>query len=315
LKRKIICFIFFIILVLTLVPTLNADSFTKNIDKKNIEDDWYYLPSYSNYCPNGLPDFDQRQDDTWKSDLTWSFCGPTALADIIWWFDSKHSDSNGKPGDGFDNYSLVKNYNPPGEPNPGPNFDDHNFNNINDLLTSWNSSPDNGELIEKLATYVDIYWHKIPFLFVSGTDRFQMTYGAKNWIKDAGLEHKYKVENIFKPSFSLINNRLRKNNGIVLKLGYCISRIGIFFPILFGHYVAVAGINSNGFIAISDPEWDIKNPCNDTTLHNDASIVSHDEYQISYDTPFPSISSWWIPNFERHRRVIIMAAIIISEIE
>jgi hypothetical protein len=58
---------------------------------------WYYLPAYPNYAPQGLPDFDQRQDN-WRSNEgiwrfvggVWCFCGPTSLADIFWWFDSKH---------------------------------------------------------------------------------------------------------------------------------------------------------------------------------------------------------------------------------
>ena len=61
-------------------------------------DDWYFLPSYPNYSPNGLPDFDQRQDASWRTNFSWSFCGPAALADILWWFDSKNSDPNGFAG-------------------------------------------------------------------------------------------------------------------------------------------------------------------------------------------------------------------------
>jgi hypothetical protein len=44
---------------------------------------WYYLPSYPNYSPSGLPDFDQRQNSTWKRGFIWSFCGPVALANIF----------------------------------------------------------------------------------------------------------------------------------------------------------------------------------------------------------------------------------------
>jgi hypothetical protein len=86
-------------------------------------------------------------------------------------------------------------------------------------------------------------------------------------------------------------------------------------PLIFGHYVAVAGVNSNGYIAISDPEWDITNETDDPTLHNDPSIVSHDIYKIDNSPPFPKISRWWIPEFERHRRVLVLGAVIISEIE
>ena len=53
----------------------------------------------------------------------------------------------------------------------------------------WHSNP-------KL-NYVNIFWYKIPLLSVGGTDRYHLTNGLKNWIKDAGLEKDYKVENIF----------------------------------------------------------------------------------------------------------------------
>jgi hypothetical protein len=280
---------------------------------ENMED-WYFLPGYPNYSPSGMPDFDQRQDATWRTNFSWSFCGPAALADILWWFDSKNSDPEGFVGDGVDKYALVHNFNPPGKPDPGPFFDDHNFNNVNDIDTSWKKYSNSGELIEQIASYVDIYWHKIPFFSVSGTDRFQLALGVKKWIEDAGLEKDYLVENIFRPSFSLIDEKLRGNNGIILRLGYYLPSFPIIFPLVFLHYVAVAGINSNGYIAVSDPEWDIANPCSDPFLHNNPSIVSHDIYEVDFSSPYPQISSWWIPSFERHRRVLVIAAIIISEV-
>jgi hypothetical protein len=292
----------------------NNINYESNSYSKNFED-WYYLPGYPNYAPSGIPDFDQRQDETWKNNFRWSFCGPAALADIFWWLDSKNSDPKGNIGDGIDNYSLVQNYNPPGSPEPGPFLDDHNYNNVNDIGTSWAEYSKNGELIERLASYVDIYWHKIPLFTVSGTDRFQLSLGAKKWIKDAGLENDYKVENIFRPSFSLIDERLRNNDGIILRLGYYLPSFPPFFPLIFLHYVAVAGINSNGYIAVSDPEWDIAVPSSDPFLHNNPSIVSHDIYQVDFSSPYPEISSWWIPSFERHRRVLVVAAIIISEVD
>ncbi|MFH1014146.1 MAG: hypothetical protein V1769_06550 [Thermoplasmatota archaeon] len=313
--------IILIIILLTMTPTISQNNslilkaISSDTNEPSLQmNDWYYLPSFSNYAPNGLPDFDQRQDETWRTSFSWSFCGPTALADILWWFDSKHEDENGYPGDGKDIYPIVQTFSPPGIPLPGPLMDDHNFNNVNDCTTSWSQYSKSGELIESLATYVDIYWYKIPFITISGTDRFQLAWGAKQWIKDAGLEKEYTVENINKPSFSLIVDRLQKNQGIILRLGYYIPDFPRFFPLIFAHYVAVAGIHPDGYISVSDPEWDIANPCSDPFLHNNPSNISHDTYQVNLTSPYPAVSSWWIPSFERHRRVIVIAAIIISEI-
>ena len=99
---------------------------------------WYWKESYPNYAPSGMPDFSQRQDN-WVNPYTGalSFCGPTALANCLWWFDSKYGNDTGAPGDGNDIFPLVRDYTDQLPPVPGPNWDDHNFNNVNDLATAW----------------------------------------------------------------------------------------------------------------------------------------------------------------------------------
>jgi hypothetical protein len=47
----------------------------------NVLDCWYWKQSRKN-APSGMPDFDQNQDD-WES-----YCGPTAVANCLWWFDA-----------------------------------------------------------------------------------------------------------------------------------------------------------------------------------------------------------------------------------
>lgn len=325
-KRIISLFLMLLVIFSLCVPEIIIPSYQNHILKasENIQShsastesnqDWYYLPSYPNYSPSGLPDFDQRQNSTWKRGFIWSFCGPVALANIFWWFDSKHEDDQGYPGDGKDDYPLITNYNTHSMPLPGPAHDDHNFNNVNDLSTPWSQRPGSGELIERIANYVDIYWHKIPFISISGTDRFQLANGARKWIKDAGLAEDYTVENIAKPSFSLIVNRVKKNQGVILHGGYYIPGLPKIISLLSGHFFAVAGVNPEGYIAISDSYYDINNYTQNYTLHNDPQYISHDVFQISDEPPFPSLADWWIPSFERHRRVLIRAAIIISENE
>ena len=279
---------------------------------KELEDDWYYLSSYPNYSPSGLPDFDQRQDK-WKNRIgIWTLCGPTALANVLWWFDSKHSDQKGTPGDGIDIYPLVNDYHAPGVFEPGPYSDDHNYNNVNDLQTTWDRKTNSGELIEQIAWYVNTDKCRNPILTKYGTSLFDMTFGVKNWIKDARLQGDLKVEVIFKPSFSTINERLRNNDGILLRFGKCIFDFRLS-PLLFHHYVSVAGINSDGYIAISDPGWDKTNPCSNSTIHNDANIVSHDIYKVNFTSPFSLLSSWWIPEYAVYKGALVISAIIISE--
>jgi hypothetical protein len=155
--------IFIVLICILSMPYIGAHTSENNIIEIKkasnlINDDWYWYPTFENYAPYGMPDFDQKQDN-WKHSTLgyWSFCGPTSLSNILWYFDSMHSDLSGYPGDGIDNYPLVRDYNAPSNPHPGPYSDDHNINNVNDILTTWNpeNSEYGNELIEKIAWYTD----------------------------------------------------------------------------------------------------------------------------------------------------------------
>jgi len=177
----------FLVLVFTTLPGAQSILKEKEIieyqeNPGNIENDWYHLPSFPNYAPNGLPDFYQKQGD-WRN-----FCVPAAIANILWWFDSKNSNQSGTPGDGIDTYPLVQDFSSFGDPTPGPNNDDHNYNNVNDIETTWNNYGIEGEFIERLAGYMNTNWYrfpKIPFVQIRGTGPIQFKLGLKLWIKNA----------------------------------------------------------------------------------------------------------------------------------
>jgi len=79
-----------------------------------IEAEWYYKPGYSDYAPNGMPDFDQRQDewDNPPGSGSWSYCGPLAVANCLWWFDSKMEPNPVTPPAINDHYPLLQSYSP-----------------------------------------------------------------------------------------------------------------------------------------------------------------------------------------------------------
>jgi hypothetical protein len=288
---------------------------SSNKETENIEtnsDGWYYLPAYSNYAPNGLPDFSEIQQDDWFAFGRWKLCGATSIADVLWWFDSEQS---GYPGDGNDDYPLVKYYHSTVPPNPGPYFDDHNFNNVNDNRTPrFRYYTPSGELIEQVAWYTcriefSIFWEKIDKFGIF--EAINLFFGIKKWIKDAGLQDRYSVKVISRPSFSLICENVTNNSGVILSLiNYDPASKPI--PLTWGHYVAVAGINPNEQIALSDPIRDKTNPSIDSAEHNNASIVSHDIWNVSLTSPYKLLSSWWLPGYAKYG-VIVNGAIIISE--
>jgi len=192
---------------------------------------WYWKPSYPNYAPQGLPDFDQRQDQ-WKKispgpngviDSTvsgddilntvenciapgpdcalnstavgddieeWIFCGPTAVANCFWWFDSKYADPTGTPGDGKDQFALVEDYG---------SGDDHATANapllIEQLARAMNTTG-------KGTTYV-------PDMKAAITD----------WLNTTSLSDKFTVQTYDRPTFGFIENEIERSQNVILLLG------------------------------------------------------------------------------------------------
>ncbi len=289
---------------------------------------WYFKASYQNpyrkgvpdgqpsgnYAPCGVPDFDQRQEDTWKNPTTniWSFCGPTAIANSFWWFDSKFADPTGMPGDGLDSFGLVSDYTgslaypavPPfPAPYPGSLWlnDDHRYDNINNPTTSpWTQTfplgAASGELVERLAYYMDTDGSRTDSNH-GGTNIAAMQAGIDQWLIDTGLDARFYEHTIQQPTFEQIAKEVTKSEDVTLLLGFWENqgnnpnqadwkRIG-------GHYVTVAGVNSpDQMLAFSDPFFDnaetggpgvvpIPHAAGHAPeLHNDAQYVSHDFYAV-----------------------------------
>jgi len=212
---------------------------------------------------------------------------------------------------------LVSKYHDKKNSQPGPFFDDHDFINVNDVDTPWEKSKKSGELIEKIAWYSNANWFKIPILKFAGTDPFQLKLGFKRWLRDSDLNNHYKSIFRYRPSFSFICDNVEKNNGVILWMGFY-NPDGGLLKVTFGHYIAVAGVNRDGAIAISDPYVDNDNPIPEgkgLDYHNNASIVSHDHYTIESNPPCLLFSNWWLPDYPLGDGALILGAIVISQIK
>ena len=289
---------------------------------KNLRNnDWYWYPSLNNYAPNGMPDFDQRQDN-WKDPIyhSYSFCGPTAIANIFWYLDSKFSNTTGIPGDGNDLFPLVQDYNALSEPNPGPFSDDHNFNNVDDLMSSWdqNENKFGNELIEKIAWYVDTNSCRSGDHLI-GTYPDRMLYGVRQWFHDVGLSHSFDIE-LYSTFYTGEHDGLsfEQLTSFIKNGSYAIIGLYVFNQNLdpvSAHWVTVAGIASSQLnIAISNPVRDTTNPTFDYMLHNDANIVSHDIYTINIESPLPEQGSWYLDDYLLNHYPIVVSSLIISQI-
>jgi len=230
---------------------------------------WYFKPGYAEYAPFGVPDFDQKQD-AWQLPGTpqWSYCGPTAVANCFWWFDSK-----------YDPIDLVRSYGVWG---------DHDPQNV-----PW--------LIPALATCMN------TDLLLPGTDVHWMEQCIDDWLVANGLEGRF-VENTYKaPEFFFIEDEIKRSQNVILLLGFWEQDMasGIWYRIG-GHYVTSAGVCSESlWVAISDPFFDWAEGAGhaDPTLHNDAALISgphgtnwHDRYRVNLDSPSPG-GSWWLPEY------------------
>jgi hypothetical protein len=301
-------------------------------------DDWFYYPSFDNYAPSGMPDFDQKQDN-WKDPWYqgYSFCGPTALSNILWYFDSMYSDPLGTIGDGADFFSLVQDYHAPGISVPGPYSDDHNYNNINDLETPWN--PDQSlfgnEFIERLAWYCDTNGCQSGSEEL-GTTVININNGFTSWTRDKGLRQHFRSEiftmlsgtqdikklpeylKYFTEPIPMQDEITFEEFASRIETGECAAILIYIYDYsgnyIYGHWVTVAGVNSAlQQIAISDPYIDITNPTNDYTLHNDAAIVSHDIYEINTTIPSPHNGLWCFEEYESNRHTITAAVVFYTQ--
>jgi hypothetical protein len=227
--------------------------------------------------PDGIymPDFDQNQDQ-------WSdYCGPTAAADCLWWFDMR-----------FPNWGVV----PAG-------MDPVIFIEYLAGLMSTNVSPPSGTYIDSMQSGLREHFEANNLPLVENT-YYEPTYefcrdqllACQDVILLLGFWEVYEiVPDVPEPG--------------CFELHW--SRIG-------GHFVTTAGIDTAGFrIGFSDPDKDaaetsLPNPPsrvlgpnhNHPTGHNDGVSVSHDVYDVSNLNISPGgiweiMDYWYINKFSK----------------
>jgi len=131
----------------------------------------YWKPSFPDYAPSGMPDFDERQGQTylWKDQFgSWSHCAPTAVANSLWWLDSEFETNTIPPPAVIDNFRLVSTY-----ATMPPIWDDH------DPLNA-------PYLIEHLAYLMDTDGRRTGLLH-SGTVVVEIEYGLTHYLSWTGV--------------------------------------------------------------------------------------------------------------------------------
>jgi hypothetical protein len=264
-----------------------------------IEDDEYWKPAYPDYALSGMPDFDQKQNG-WFDPTTgrWTYCGPVAIANSLWWLDSKFEPGTVPPPAVSDGFGLVTAYG---------FWDDHDVNNVvpfvNDLAVYMNTNPQ------------------------LGTEVHAMKQGIDQYLTTKGMHGYFYIHLMKQPTFQEVEMEVERCQDVVLLLGFWQEDppgSGMWWR-TGGHYVTVAGIDSSAlWVALSDPYIDafeaglvpgrspVPHPFpHPPEVHNDAQFVSHDMYWAAMPSPspsglwgFPDYNQWILPpdlfyNFER----------------
>jgi uncharacterized repeat protein (TIGR01451 family) len=259
------------------------------VSSSNWDNTFYWKPGpWEDYAPSGMPDFDQKKP-AWGTGVISTHCGPVAMANSLWWFDSKFETLTSTiPPTISDTYRLVTSYN-------SGVWDDHDTLNVGGMGTPG--------LVDDLARYFSTNQGLI------GTNVISMFHGTHQYLRDHGLWDDYQVTLVVSPTFQWVADEVMRSEDVVLLLGFYEwqetvpggqwVRVG-------GHYVNVAGVDPNGpTIAFSDPFVDNAevtgagrvlsgtlithyppHPGPDPTIHDDAGNVSHDVYTVT-DTTSP----------------------------
>lgn len=250
---------------------------------------WKGSEGYTDYAPSGIPDFDQKQDN-WKNQASgwWSYCGPVAAANSLWWFDSKFEPAPQTPQPGVqnDHLPLVVPYQ--------PGIDDHDPLNVGGGPPGPAGPPG---LVDELARLMNTDGLQ------AGTTITDLVAGLDAYLHIHGMATQFYTETVQKPTFEYVCDEVERSEDVVLLIGFW-EYIEAPEPAWLrwgGHYVTVAGVDRDyRHIAFSDPYLDSAEnlwsgqvlsgtliphypphpAVPDPIIHNDAGNVSHDIYQV-----------------------------------
>ncbi len=269
-----------VISLLTLCVTLPTLSFSK------VSATWFYKPSYPDYAPSGVPDFDEKQIGWGPNPGTFTWCGPVAVADSLWWLDSEYESllnpAPVSPPTINDSFPLVWSYNPVA-------WDDHDLQNVDPF-------------VRDLAFQMDTDAQQSHDGHL-GTRMPDMINGINNYLAMHGVAGSFDVHSQAFPDFQWIDAQVEACQDVVLFLEFYQLQPGGWTKLYdnpsleFGHCVTCAGANNaTSDLLISDPWQDAfeagtaprggRSPVvhpfpHPVQLHNDVQFVSQDGYQVT----------------------------------
>jgi predicted cobalt transporter CbtA len=252
----------------------------------------YVKPAFPDYAPSGVPDFDEKQDGWGPSPGWYTWSGPVAAANSLWWVDSEYESlvfaNPVAPPTVSDHFPLVTTYN--------ASWDDHDPRNVDPLVRNLASLMDT-DGVNSGGDHVGTRW----------TD---LATGISAYIAQQGLSKYFEVYPFEFPSFSQLSDQILNGQEVVLLLEFYQLSGNNWYPVTnnenltAGNYVTCAGVNATtSMVLISDPYQDAyeagtapgRSPVPDTAgytaaAHNNATYVSQDAYNVTqYAFPINSV--------------------------
>lgn len=313
--------IFFLFIGISFNPVITAH---KQIQEETNQG-WYYLSSFNNFAPKGLPDISQRQHG-WR----YIYDGGNKIAE---------SNAEGDDLQIISYGSRIMNYDPIIVMGPNcylestPGGDDIEFWNFCFLVSVSNClwwldskyedptgipgdgidsfplvqdygigddhSPENAPLLVcDMANLLGTASYNASFTFQDFDQRIQ------EWMTKKGIGDMFTFSYYRYPTYQLISEEISQDKPVMLYIAFY-KKNDELYEFAGNHYVSCAGINTDEKkIAFSDPFLDINNPndiddWNESTNHNNAENVSHDIYQITYGSPFSNdeYTKCWLPDY------------------
>jgi len=229
----------------------------------------YVKPSFPDYVPNGMPDFDEKQNNWGPAAGVYTWCCPVAVANSLWWLDSEYESlmfpAPVPPPIISDHFGLVTSVGP---------WDDHDPQNVAPLVTT-------------LAFLMDTDAQRTHDGHL-GTRWTDVGPGIQTYLIQQGMVGTFEVHSQTFPSFAWIDNETEKCQDVELFLefwqlnGMIWTNSTITNPSFeMGHCVTCAGSDlPTSQLLISDPYFDVAAPF-PPPVHNDAQFVSHDAYTVA----------------------------------
>lgn len=235
---------------------------------------------------DGMPDFDQKQDGWMNVFNQWNWCGPTAVANCLWWFDSK-----------FETIKCISL--PPGTLQPPPVISDH-YSLVHSLMTGFDDhDPVN------VIPFVTLLGNQVPGgISAAGITPQQMKQMIEAYLAlpQVDLRGHYTVRIIWMPTFDQIYSEVEVSQDVITLFGFWQQQPNGQWMRFGGHYLTVAGVdsqNSQQTLSLSDPYFDraeqggggvvwngflnphLFPPPHLPNVHNDAGNVSHDHWLLA----------------------------------